>query len=92
MQLIHILREYCGAAHLVAVRAVGLTSKEAMVSNLGAEAAMTYGWADPFPDSAMYRERWLEAEQLTNRLVEGEIPQHHGAALAYFLPHPLAGR
>ncbi|MFE6847968.1 hypothetical protein [Streptomyces sp. NPDC057686] len=68
MQRIHVLREHRGACHLAAVRACGLSAREAMVINLGVEQATHYGWQEPHPVAAALIPRWQRAEQLTNEL------------------------
>ncbi|MER7193892.1 SCO6745 family protein [Streptomyces flaveolus] len=68
MQRIHVLREHRGACHLAAVRLCGLSAREAMVINLGAEQATHYGWQEPHPVAATLITRWQRAEQLTDEL------------------------
>ncbi|MGW3372099.1 SCO6745 family protein [Streptomyces hydrogenans] len=68
MQRIHVLREHRGACHLVAVRLSGLSSREAMVVNLGVEQATHYGWREPGPAAAALTPRWQHAERLTDEL------------------------
>ncbi len=68
MQRIHVLREHRGACHLAAVRLCGLSAREAMVINLGAEQATHYGWQEPRPVAAALIPRWQRAEQLTDEL------------------------
>lgn len=70
MQMLHVLREYRGAVHLIATQAAGLTPKGAMVANLGVETALRYGWSAPFPDPKALHDCWQEAEQLTTQMVE----------------------
>ena len=70
MQLVSILREFRGSAHLVAVRAVGLTGKQAHFIKRPNDVAM-FGWS---PDDAPAidendRGRLGEAESLTDRIV-----------------------
>ncbi len=70
MQLVTILREYRGSAHLVAVRAVGLDTKTAHFAKRPADIAM-FGWsADDAPviDDAVHAQMDA-AEELTDRLV-----------------------
>lgn len=70
MQLVSILREFRGSAHLVAVRAMGLTGKQAHFIKRPNDVAM-FGWStDDAPlieDDA--RARLDEAERLTDRIV-----------------------
>ena len=70
MQLVTVLREYRGSAHLAAVRAVGLTSKQAHFVTRPADAAQ-FGWG---PDDAPVvddevRAAMVEAERLTDLMV-----------------------
>ena len=70
MQLVSILREFRGSAHLVAVRAMGLTGKQAHFIKRPNDVAM-FGWS---PDDAPEigdddRRRLTEAESLTDRIV-----------------------
>lgn len=70
MQLVSVLREFRGSAHLVAVRAMGLTGKQAHFIKRPNDIAM-FGWsADDAPqidDDA--RRRLDEAENMTDRIV-----------------------
>lgn len=71
IQLLHVLREHRGGAHLMAVRAVGLSPLEAVLAGkVGAPNAAFFGWPEPYPeiDDAM-RSRRIEAEQLTTEMV-----------------------
>jgi hypothetical protein len=70
MQLVSILREFRGSAHLVAVRAMGLTGKQAHFIKRPNDVAM-FGWS---PDDAPAiddddQRRLTEAESLTDRIV-----------------------
>jgi hypothetical protein len=70
-QLMHVLREHRGGAHLGAVRLAGLTPLEAIVAgDGGATSAAFLGWPGPYPrvDMAL-RERRDRAERLTDELV-----------------------
>jgi hypothetical protein len=70
MQLVSVLREFRGSAHLLAVRAVGLDSKTAHFVKRPNDIKM-FGWSDadaPHIDEAEHR-MMLEAENLTDRLV-----------------------
>jgi len=70
MQLVSVLREFRGSAHLIAVRAMGLTGKQAHFIKRPNDIAM-FGWsADDAPqidDEA--RRRLDEAERLTDQIV-----------------------
>jgi hypothetical protein len=68
MQRVHVLREHRGACHLVAVRACGLSARDAMLVNLGVEQATGYGWQAPYPAVSGLAHRWHRAEELTNEL------------------------
>lgn len=70
MQLITVLRELRGSAHLLALRAVGLDVKRAHWIKRPDEVAM-FGWSeDEAPTiTDADRQRWLDAEVLTDRLV-----------------------
>lgn len=70
MQLVSVLREFRGSAHLLAVRAVGLDSKTAHFMKRPNDIKM-FGWSDadaPHIDKSEHR-MMLEAEALTDRLV-----------------------
>lgn len=70
MQLLTVLREYRGSAHLVAVRAVGLDTKTAHFVTRPNDAAM-FGWGPddvPVINDAV-RARMQEADAITDRLV-----------------------
>ncbi|CAB4364223.1 MAG: hypothetical protein F2681_01200 [Actinobacteria bacterium] len=70
MQLLAILREYRGSAHLLALRAVGLDSKTAHHVKRPNDTAM-FGWKPedaPVIDDAVHA-KMAEAEALTDRLV-----------------------
>ena len=70
MQLVSVLREFRGSAHLVAVRAMGLTGKQAHFIKRPNDVAM-FGWsaedAPQIDDDA--RRRLDEAEKVTDRIV-----------------------
>ena len=70
MQLITVLRELRGSAHLLAVRAVGLDAKTAHWISRPGDIAM-FGWSEEeAPDvTDEARARHAEAEALTDRLV-----------------------
>lgn len=70
LQLVTVLRELRGSAHLLAVRAVGLDAKTAHWISRPADVAM-FGWADDEAPEITDRERdaMVEAEALTDRLV-----------------------
>lgn len=70
MQLLTVLREFRGSAHLLAVRAAGLDSKTAHFVKRPNDIKM-FGWSEedaPLIDESVHR-MMLEAETLTDRLV-----------------------
>lgn len=70
MQLVTVLREFRGSAHLLALRAVGLDSKTAHFVKRPADIKM-FGWSEsdaPLIDDAV-NQKMSEAETLTDRLV-----------------------
>ncbi|HLL67934.1 MAG TPA: hypothetical protein VK453_19800 [Micromonosporaceae bacterium] len=67
--LLHLLREHRGAAHLMAVRASGLTPLEAILAGPAGEAGATaFGWQPPYPafEPLVRKRAWAEA--LTDRI------------------------
>jgi hypothetical protein len=68
-QLLQILREWRGGAHLVATTAVGLSPLEAILTNEGAGQAKFFGWAEPFPDVEAITHKHAEAEEMTDQLM-----------------------
>ncbi len=69
MQLVHVMREWRGANHLVATTAVGLSPLEALLTDLGEGQARFLGWPEPYPEvTDELRRRHDEAEALTDRL------------------------
>ena len=70
MQLATVLREFRGSAHLVAIRAAGLTSKAAHLIKRPADAKM-FGWSedDVAGITDEQRQRWGAAEALTDEIV-----------------------
>ena len=67
-QLMQILREWRGGLHLVATTAVGLSPREAILTNEGEGQAKFFGWPEPFPDCAGIRFKHDEAEALTDQI------------------------
>ncbi len=72
-QLLQILREWRGGAHLVATTAVGLSPLEAILTNEGVGQAKFLGWREPFPDCTRIVARHAEAETITDELCCREI-------------------
>jgi hypothetical protein len=69
MQLLVVLRELRGSAHLVAVRASGLSPKVAHYLRRPDDFAL-FGWReDPPPVGDRERRQLVEADELTDRLV-----------------------
>lgn len=68
MQLIHVLREWRGAVHLVGTTAVGLGPLEAVMAKDGEGQARMFGWSEPFPDGSALSAKHTEAEAITDRL------------------------
>src|SRR2546427_826148 len=68
--LAKLLREYRSGAHLVAVRAAGLSPLEALISSPDGEAsAVAYGWQPPFPPPGPLLRRRIRADLVTDRIV-----------------------
>ncbi len=70
MQLVTVLREFRGSAHLVAIRALGLTAKQAHFVKRPDDLKL-FGWA---PEDAPHiddevRAKMLEVEALTDKIV-----------------------
>lgn len=71
VQLLHVLREHRGGAHLGAVRSVGLRPVEAIVAGAGgAGNAAFFGWNAPLPEvTEDLRARLARAEEVTDAQV-----------------------
>jgi hypothetical protein len=93
VQLLHVLREHRGGAHLAAVRHAGLTPLEAIVAGSGGAANATFfGWPEPFPEPTdELRTRLAAADAATDAQVapayavlsaeeRAELPRLLGAA------------
>ncbi|MDG4793350.1 hypothetical protein [Micromonospora sp. WMMD1082] len=66
---LRLLREHFTGAHLVAVRAAGMTPLEAVLAGPeGESGAMACGWSPPYPPVGPLVRRRLWAEAVTNRL------------------------
>ena len=86
--LAHLLREHRGAAHLLAVRASGLSPLEAIIAGPEGEAGATaFGWQPPFPpfEPLVRRRSWAEA--LTDRIA-GEAFRGAGTHRAHRTGQP----
>lgn len=67
--LLHLMREHRGAAHLLAVRASGLSPIEAIIAGPDGEAGATaFGWQPPFPAFEPLLRRHALAEAFTDRI------------------------
>ncbi len=66
LQLVHVLREWRGAMHLVATTAAGLRPVEAILTNEGAEQARYFGWREELPDCSHLVDRQARAQEMTN--------------------------
>jgi hypothetical protein len=78
--LLHLLRHHRAGAHLIAIRAAGLSPLEAIVAGADGEAgAIAFGWQQPYPPAAPLLRRWIWAEAVTDRLV-GESMRALGPA------------
>lgn len=66
LQLVHVLREWRGAMHLVATTAAGLRPLEAILTNEGADQARFFGWRDELPDCSHLADRQARAQEMTN--------------------------
>jgi hypothetical protein len=91
MQLVTILREFRGSAHLVAIRAVGLDSKTAHFVKRPADIKM-FGWnASDAPEiDQAVNQKMSEAESLTDRLVAPAYSVLDDAGRANLLAGALA--
>jgi len=70
MQLVSVLREFRGSAHLLALRASGLDAKTAHHIHRPNDGAL-FGWSDDDAPTITAGDRalWAAAEELTDRLV-----------------------
>jgi len=70
--LAHLMREHRGGAHLLAVRASGLTPLEAIIAGPEGEAgAVAWGWQPPYPGIGPLLRRRMWAEAVTDRIAAG---------------------
>ncbi|HWG98250.1 MAG TPA: hypothetical protein VNV66_02755 [Pilimelia sp.] len=67
--LLHLLREHRCGAHLMAVRAAGLSALEAILAGPdGQPGAVAFGWQPPYPPLGPLVRRRLWAEAVTDRI------------------------
>ena len=67
--LLHLLREQRGGAHVLAVRASGLSPLEAIIAGPDGEAGATaFGWQPPYPPVGALLRRRTWAEAITDRI------------------------
>ncbi len=65
----NLLRHHRAAAHLMAVRTIGLTPLEAIISGPEGEAgAVAFGWQAPYPPIGPLMRRRAYAEAITDRI------------------------
>jgi hypothetical protein len=75
-QLIHVLREMRGSAHIVAIVAHGLSPLAAILANPGSsgvDQAKRFGWEGPFPDGGSLKATFDSAEKLTDEIMARQI-------------------
>jgi hypothetical protein len=72
LQLVHVMREWRGAVHLVATTAAGLGPLEAILTNEGASQARFFGWRDDLPDCDHLKDRQVQAQEITDRLLAAQ--------------------
>jgi len=69
-QLLHVLREYRGGVHLIAVMASGITPLQAVLAGPGGQSgASVLGWESPFEDIRDIALARAQAEALTDVIV-----------------------
>jgi hypothetical protein len=68
LQLVHVLREWRGAMHLVATTAARLGPLEAILTNEGVDQARFFGWRDELPDCSHLVDRHNRAQEMTDVL------------------------
>ncbi|MGW0162400.1 SCO6745 family protein [Mycobacterium sp. NPDC003323] len=67
LQVMFVLRELRAGLHFNALSLSDVTPIEAHMLNKGPQYAAMFGWPKPFPDGADKKDRYDEAEQMTNR-------------------------
>ena len=86
----HVVREMRGAAHIVALNAVGMTPLQSVLASpaapprTGPPWAEHLGWTGPFEDPAQFVALRAEAEDLTNRILVPAFDALDSAELAEF--------
>lgn len=68
LQLVHVMREWRGAMHLVGTTAAGLGPLEAILTNEGERQARFLGWRGDLPECDNLKERHVRAEEITDQL------------------------
>ncbi|MGA0879292.1 MAG: SCO6745 family protein [Ilumatobacteraceae bacterium] len=75
-QLVHVLREMRGSAHIVAIVAHGLSPLAAILANPGSagpDQAKRFGWEEPFPDGGSLKATFDSAERMTDEIVARQL-------------------
>jgi helix-turn-helix protein len=72
LQLVHVMREWRGSVHLVATTAAGLGPLEAVLTNEGESQARFLGWRSELPDCDHLKDRHVQAQEITDRLLAAE--------------------
>lgn len=67
LQVMFVLRELRAGIHFNALTLAGISAVEAHLLSKGAATAAFMGWQPPYPDCEDKRDRYMEAEQATNR-------------------------
>lgn len=69
-QLLHVMREWRGGVHIIAVLSAGLTPLQAVLATENGPAhAKDYGWGDDLPNATHLRDHKLGIELLTDNLM-----------------------
>ena len=67
-QLLHVMREYRGAMHGMAVLTSGLSPRDAVIAAGGEGNAQWFNWPEPYPDREALLDQHAEAEEITDEL------------------------
>jgi hypothetical protein len=90
-QLLQVLREHRGGLHGLALRACGLSPRQAIVAGPdGPDRAVMLGWSAPWPDPEPLRAAWARAERMTDELAAPAYAALHSderAELVRLLDH-----